>query len=224
MGNKIAPNILRLGSFKKHEADWYAVKDMPKFFKEDWEIREFLKNRFGLTAGITKILIIRSKGSVEVVIKCLQPSIIIGKKGGEINAVVSELAKKLGYEVKIKIFDIKKADTNAAAIGLKIAEELKRKGNSPRRMMKRYMQLAMKNGALGIRIECKGRLGGVEIARKDWLQEGAVPRLKLRANLDYASIPSQTKWGTTGVKVWIYNGDIITRKSDKLGENTNVKS
>lgn len=224
MGNKVSPNTLRLGIYRRHESEWFAQKDFSKFLYDDWCIRQFLKKKFEETAGIVKILISRTKGVVEVVIKCLQPSVIIGKKGGEINLIVSSLEKKLGCEVKIKIFDVKKADTNAQAVALKISEELKRKGANSRRIIKRYVQLATKNGALGVRIECKGRLGGIEIARTDWFQEGSVPRQKLRANIDYACVCSMAKWGTSGVKVWIYNGEIVSRKSDQLGEKSNVKS
>lgn len=224
MGNKISPNTFRLGIFKQHDSVWFAHKDFSKFLLQDWIIREFLKSKFEETAGITKIFISRVKGHVEIILKCLQPSIVIGKKGGEINSVVTSLEKKLGCEVKIKIFDIKKPEIDASAIALRISEELKRKSSSSRRVIKRYIQLAMKNGAFGVRIECKGRLGGVEIARTDWFQEGAVPRQKLRANIDYANVHSKAKWGTSGVKVWIYNGDIVVKKSEKLGEKLDVKS
>lgn len=224
MGNKISPNTFRLGIFRQHDAIWFSHKDFAKILSQDWTIREFLKNKFEESAGITKIFISRVKGHVEVMLKCLQPSIVIGKKGGEINSIVASLEKQLGCEVRIKIFDIKKPEIDASAIALRISEELKRKGSSSRRIIKRYVQLAMKNGVLGIRIECKGRLGGIEIARTDWFQEGAVPRQKLRANIDYANIHSKAKWGTCGVKVWVYNGDIVVKKSDKLGEKSNVKS
>ncbi|WP_342262159.1 30S ribosomal protein S3 [Alphaproteobacteria bacterium endosymbiont of Tiliacea citrago] len=222
MGNKVSPNTFRLGIYRRHDSDWFAQKNFANFLQEDFLIRNFLKDRFEESAGIVKILISRNKSVIEVIIKCLQPSIIIGKKGGEINLVSDDLEKKLGCEVKIKIFDVKKHDTNSKAVALKISEELKRKGANSRRIIKRYIQMAMKSGVIGIRIECKGRLGGIEIARTDWLQEGAIPRQKLRANIDYASVCSKAKWGTSGVKVWIYNGDIVKREN-KLGEK-NVKS
>lgn len=225
MGNKTSPNTLRLGVFKGHDSRWFAnsSKDFKKYFLVDWSVREFLKKKFQESAGITKIFTSRNKGVLDVAIKCIYPSVIIGKKGGEVNQLVVDLSKLANEEVRIKIFDIKRPEVDAGAIALKIADEIKRKSTSTRRVIKKYGQLARKNGVQGIRIQCSGRLGGVELARVDVFHEGAVPRHKLRAMIDYASVASQSKWGTNGVKVLVYNGDIVQKKSDLLG-GKNVKS
>lgn len=222
MGNKICSKAMRLGIYLPHDANWYADKNnFSNILLEDFRIREYLEKKVK-DAIISRIVINRTLDFVEIKIHCMKPSIVVGKKGAEI-ANISEYLKKLSKkEVRLKVFDVKKPEINAAIVGREIANEMRKKISSTRRIMKKYVQNAMKNGALGIRVECSGRLGGAEIARTEWYQEGAVPRQKLRAFIDYASIPSQASWGTSGVKVWIYKGDNLTVLSKKNLKEGNI--
>ena len=140
----------------------------------------------------------------------MKPSIVVGKKGAEITVISEHLKKITKKQVRIKVFDVKKPEISAPIVAKEIANEMRKKSSSTKRLMKKYVQNAMKNGALGIRVECSGRLTGAEIARTEWYQEGAVPRQKLRAQIDYASQPSFASWGCSGVKVWVYKGDNLS--------------
>jgi small subunit ribosomal protein S3 len=209
MGNKSSARILRLGISQTFDADWYADKNMfAQLLSEDMLLRERVEKMLK-PAGIARVVISRFRNCVELKITCLKPSIIVGKKGMDIEQLAKTLGALVNKEIRIKVFDIKKPELNALCVAKDIAQELQKKGGSTRKILKFYVQNAKRSGALGVRIECAGRLSGVEIARREWYQEGAVPRQKFRADIDYAKYDSQASWGISGVKVWIYKGDVI---------------
>ncbi len=212
MGNKSCPRALRLGISQSFDANWFAE---PRFYalylKEDVEIRKYFDKNFR-NAVISRLIINRTKDVLEIKLTCLRPSYIVGKKTGENDAVVKYLTLKYGKEVKLKIFDISKPELNAACVARDVANELSKKGASCRRIIKKHAQSIKRSGALGVRIQCAGRLAGAEIARTEWCQEGAVPRQKFRADIDYCQEKSHSSWGISGVKVWIYKGDVVDSK------------
>jgi|LADL02.1.fsa_nt_gi small subunit ribosomal protein S3 len=216
MGNKSSSRALRLGISQDWDADWYAE---PRIFAqtlcEDVKIREFIEKKMK-AAGIARITISRFRDCVELKINCLKPSVIVGRKGSEVDSISKSISTMISKEVRLKVFDIKKPELNATCIAKDVAFELQKKGVACRRVIKRYVQNCRRNGALGIRIECSGRLAGAEIARREWFQEGAVPRQKFRADIDYSSQKSYASWGMCGVKVWIYKGDVIGKNSKKI--------
>lgn len=224
MGNKSSTRALRLGTSQYFDgqycdADWYAEpRSFAKVLQEDMLIRSHIEKTLK-SAGISRVVISRLRDCVELKITCLKPSMIVGRKGSEIESISKTIASMIKKEVRLKVFDIKRPEINATCIARDIATELQRKGTSCRRIIKRYVQNAKRNGALGARIECSGRLAGAEIARREWFQEGAVPRQKFRADIDYSEQKSQASWGLSGVKVWIYKGDIVEKKGSREDGN-----
>jgi small subunit ribosomal protein S3 len=219
MGNKSSVKALRLGISQPFDADWYAESRLfAQTLYKDMKMREYLEAKFK-NAVIVRILISRTSDNVELSITCLKPSMIIGRKGGEIEGISKALRNIANQNVRIRVFDIKKPELQAACIAHDIANELSRKGASCRRIVKKYVQNAKRCGALGVRIECAGRISGAEIARSEWYQEGSVPRQKFRADIDYAQQTSFASWGTTGVKVWINKGEVVKKIIEKdMGE------
>lgn len=210
MGNSAGPLTIRLGISQPHNAVWYAdPNQFAEVLLEDVKIRRFLESRLQ-GAGLVRVVIYRFRGYVEIKIICLKPAVIVGRKGSEIENL-SEMISKMtgGKEVRLRVSDIRSAETSAACIAREICTELKKKRVACRRVIKRYAQMARRAGALGVRIECSGRLSGAEIARREWFQDGAVPRQKFRADLDYSQQDAFTSWGVCGVKVWVYKGDVI---------------
>ena len=212
MGNKCSSRALRLGISQDWDADWYTE---PRLFAqtlfEDTKIRKFIETKLK-AAGIARIVISRFRDCVELKINCLKPSVIVGRKGSEVENISKMISEMIGKEVRLKVFDIKKPELNATCVAKDVAHELQKKGVACRRVIKRYVQNSKRGGALGIRIECSGRLAGAEIARREWYQEGAVPRQKFRADIDYSEQKSRASWGICGVKVWIYKGDVVNGK------------
>jgi len=223
MGNKSSTRALRLGISQQFDADWYAdPRNFAKTLQEDMAIRTYIDKTLK-QAGVGRVVISRFRDCVELKITCLKPSVVVGRKGSEIETIAKALGKMLGKEVRLKVFDIKKPEINATCVAKDVAYELQKKGVSCRRVIKRFVQNARRTGALGARIECSGRLGGVEIARREWYQEGAVPRQKLRADIDYAEQASYSSWGLSGVKVWIYKGDVVEKpKALEQGREENA--
>lgn len=213
MGNKTSPRVFRTGIYLPHEGSWFANKGCyPDLLLKDHNIRTYLNKKYYSLAMISSVNISMVQKNFVVGVRCKFPGVLVGKSGKEIKVICEDLAKIVGSEVSVKVFDIKKPDVDAALIAQNIAIELKKRGSSGKRIMKRYGQNAMKSGALGIRIECKGRINGAEIARTEVFCLGAVPRQKLRANIDYRAATSFSSSGATGVKVMVYKGDIIERK------------
>jgi small subunit ribosomal protein S3 len=208
MGQKTNPIGFRLGVSKQHRSNWYAAaKDMPTLLKEDALLRKYLKQRLG-HAAIADVTIERKPGKVVVTIHTGRPGVVIGKKGAEVDKLRDELAQLTGKEVGVNVEEIKRPELDAQLVGDSIAQQLAGRV-SFRRAMKRAVQSAMRAGAQGIKVKAGGRLGGAEIARVEGYHEGRVPLHTLRADIDYATSTAKTTSGTSGVKVWIFKGEVV---------------
>lgn len=209
MGQKINPIGLRLGINRTWDSRWYGAKDYPEMLHQDFKIREHLFKKLS-QAGVAKIVIERLAKKPRVSIYAAKPGMIIGKKGGDIEKLKSDLTKIANAEVTLNIVELRKPETNAKLVAEGIAQQLEKRV-AFRRAMKRAIQSAQRYGAQGIRIACSGRLGGAEIARIEKAQEGKVPLHTLRADIEFHRATAHTTYGSCGVKVWIYKGDVMTR-------------
>jgi small subunit ribosomal protein S3 len=207
MGQKTHPMGFRLGVTKQHRSRWYANREFPALLKEDELLRKYLKARLG-HAAIADIQIERKPGKVVVTIHTGRPGVVIGKKGAEVDKLRDELAKLSGKEVGINVDEIKRPELDSQLVADQVAAQLAQR-ISFRRAMKRAVQSAMRMGAQGIKIKTGGRLGGAEIARVEGYHEGRVPLHTLRADIDYATSTAKTTFGTIGVKVWIFKGEVV---------------
>ena len=215
MGQKSNPNGLRLGIIKDWDCNWFTTKDYSTFLYEDFQIRNFVKSEL-YSAGVSRILINRKKGNVELIISVARPGVIFGKKGKDIKQLKDILSKLYNKNFFIRILDGVSAEADPKLVAEWISFQIERR--SPfRKAMKTSMQRALKAGAKGIKVQCSGRLGGIEIARKEWFKEGKVPLQTLRANVSYAFSEALTTYGKIGIKVWIYYGEILD--SNNLKEN-----
>jgi small subunit ribosomal protein S3 len=207
MGQKINPIGLRVGINRTWDSRWYAGKDYAKKLVEDLRLREFIKKDLK-AAGISKVIIERAAKNTRVTIYTARPGVIIGKKGADIEKLRQKLSSKAGGEVSLNIVEIRKPEVDAQLVSEGVCQQLERRV-SFRRAMKRAVQSSMRFGALGIRINVSGRLGGADIARTEWYREGRVPLHTLRADMDYGFSEALTTYGIIGVKVWLYKGDIL---------------
>ena len=208
MGQKVNPNGFRLGISKKQNANWYAKgKDFSNNLIQDLKVREFINNRFK-NSSISRVELERNADTFIVNIHTARPGIIIGKKGAEIETIKKGLSNLTKSELHLNILEVRKPEIDAALVAESIAQQMERRV-SFRRAMKRAVQNAMRMGALGIRVDIAGRLGGAEIARTEWYSEGRVPRHTLRADIDYSVAEGLTAYGIIGVKVWIFKGEIM---------------
>jgi small subunit ribosomal protein S3 len=207
MGHKVNPIGLRLGINRTWDSRWYAGRDYARLLHDDLKLRETLKERLK-SAGVSKVVIERPAKKPRVTIHAARPGVVIGKKGADIDTLRKELSVKAGAEVSLNILEIRKPELDSVLVAESIAQQLERRV-AFRRAMKRAVQSAMRLGALGIRINCSGRLGGAEIARMEWYREGRVPLHTLRADIDYGVATAKTTYGTCGVKVWIFKGEIM---------------
>lgn len=210
MGQKVNPIGLRLGIVKSWESRWYANKDYSKLVHEDRKIRAFVKKKL-YHAGISGIEIERTGNKLRVNINSARPGLVIGKKGAEIDALKNEIKGFTSKEVFVNINEIRKAEVDAQLVAENVALQLERR-IAHRRAMKKAVGSAMKLGAQGIKIFCAGRLGGHEMARREWYREGRVPLHTLRADIDYGFTEAKTTYGIIGVKVWIFKGEILDKK------------
>ena len=213
MGQKTNPIGFRLGITKNWRSTWYADKEMPALLKEDALLRKYLKARLD-NAAIADVRIERKPGKVVVTVHTGRPGVVIGKKGAEVDKLRDELAQLTGKEVGINVEEIKRPEVEAQLVADNIAAQLSQR-ISFRRAMKRAVQSAMRMGALGIKVKAGGRLGGAEIARVEGYHEGRVPLHTLRADIDYATSTAKTTYGTIGVKVWIFKGEIVEDRRGK---------
>jgi small subunit ribosomal protein S3 len=214
MGQKTHPIGFRLGVSKPWRSTWYASgKNMPQLLQEDALLRKYLKQRMG-HAAIADVRIERKPGKVVVTIHTGRPGVVIGKKGAEVDKLRDELAQLTGKEVGVNVEEIKRPEVEAQLVADSIAQQLAGRV-SFRRAMKRAVQSAMRSGAQGIKVKAGGRLGGAEIARVEGYHEGRVPLHTLRADIDYATSTAKTTYGTIGVKVWIFKGDIVEDRRGK---------
>jgi small subunit ribosomal protein S3 len=207
MGQKVNPLGLRLGINRTWDSRWYADDGYGDLLHADIQIRKFLKERLS-QAGTSRVVIERPAKKARITIHTARPGVVIGKKGADIEKLREEITRMTGGEVHLNIIEIRKPEIEAQLVAENVAQQLERRV-SIRRAMKRAVQSAMRLGAEGIRINCGGRLGGAEIARVVWYREGRVPLHTLRAHVDYGVATAKTAYGTCGVKVWIYKGDIM---------------
>ena len=208
MGQKVNPVGLRLGINRTWDSRWYAGKgEYGKLLHEDIKIREMLFKQLK-QAAVAKVVIERPHKKCRVTIHSARPGVVIGKKGADIDKLRKQVAGMTPSEVIINIVEIRKPELDAHLVADSIAQQLERRV-AFRRAMKRAVQSAMRLGAEGIRINCSGRLGGSEIARMEWYREGRVPLHTLRADVDYGTATAFTTYGTCGVKVWIFKGEIM---------------
>ena len=210
MGQKVNPTGIRLGIVKEWNSKWYAGKKYAEFLIQDIKLRNQLKKQL-MSASVSRILIERPANNAVVTIFTARPGIIIGKKGGGIEALRSEIAQKLGVPVHLNIEEIKKPELDATLAAEGIAQQLEQRVMF-RRAMKRAVSAAIKSGAKGIKICVSGRLGGAEIARSEWYREGRVPLHTFRADVDYGTAEAKTTYGIIGVKVWIFKGEVLPQK------------
>ncbi len=214
MGQKVNPHGLRVGVIKDWDSRWYAEGNFSDLLAEDYKIRNYLKKKL-FAAGVSKIEIERASERVKVTVYAAKPGVIIGKGGAEIEKTKAELQKRTGKKILLDIKEIKRPDKDAQLVAENIAQQLENRG-SFRRAMKSAMGRTMKTGALGIKAQCSGRLGGADIARSETYNEGTIPLQTIRADIDYGFAEADTTYGKVGVKVWIYKGEILpTKNTDK---------
>ena len=208
MGQKVNPIGLRLGINRTWDSRWFANKgEYGRLLHEDIKIRKMLMDELK-QAAVSKIVIERPHKKCRITIHSARPGIVIGKKGADIERLRKKVSEMTDSEVHINIVEVRKPEIDAALVAASIAQQLERR-IAFRRAMKRSVQSAMRLGAEGIRISCGGRLGGAEIARSEWYREGRVPLHTLRADVDYGQATANTAYGTCGVKVWVFKGEIM---------------
>ncbi|MCG8559941.1 MAG: 30S ribosomal protein S3 [Hyphomicrobiales bacterium] len=208
MGQKVNPIGLRLGINRTWDSRWFASRgEYAQLLHEDLRIRKHILKSRG-QAGIAKVVIERPHRKCRVTVHTARPGILIGKKGADIEKLRKELSKMTESEVHLNIVEVRKPEIDATLVAEAIAQQLERRV-AFRRAMKRAVQSAMRLGALGIRINSAGRLGGAEIARMEWYREGRVPLHTLRADIDYGTALARTAYGVIGIKVWVFKGEIM---------------
>jgi small subunit ribosomal protein S3 len=207
VGQKVHPRGFRLGVYEGWDAYWYPRnKSYAQLLQEDLKIRAFIDKKLA-NAEIAKVEIEKAGGNIRVVLHSARPGVVIGKKGQEINALRTKLARLTGREsVDVSVQEVKKPELDALVVAKSIAEQLERRA-SFKKVLKKASAAAMKSGARGINICVAGRLGGAEIARDEWIRVGSVPRHTLRANINYGRTEAYTTYGIIGVKVWVCRGD-----------------
>lgn len=216
MGQKVCPIGLRLGITKTWDSKWFAEKRRySDLLHEDIKIRNLIKKEF-YQAAISKIELERAASErVRIIINSARPGMIIGRKGQEIEGLRQKLAKMTGKDIYLDIREVKRPEIDAQLVAENVALQLQRR-IAFRRAMKRAIASAMRLGALGIKIMVSGRLGGAEIARKEWYREGRVPLTTLRADIDYGLAEAKTTYGIIGIKVWIFKGEVLEKKHRQL--------
>jgi small subunit ribosomal protein S3 len=207
MGQKVYPVGPRLGITEEWRSRWYMGKGYDKTLAEDIKIRKFLTTRLR-RAALSRIDIERMGDKVIISLATARPGIVIGKKGTEVDVLRKDLEKITGGHVAVNIHEIKRPELDAALVAQGVAEQLEARVGF-RRAMKKAVTSSMKSGALGIRIQCSGRLGGSEMGRREWYREGRVPLHTLRAKIDYGTASARTTFGACGVKVWVYRGELL---------------
>ena len=213
MGQKVHPISFRLGINRSWDSKWFANEQYSDFVLEDFNIRKFLKKRV-LQAGVSKIEIERAANKVRIRMHAARPGIVIGKKGVEIEKLKTDLEKMIKRDVILDIQEVRKAEVDAQLVAENVAMQLVRR-IAFRRAMKKSVTSALRFGAQGIKICCSGRLGGAEMARREWYREGRVPLHTIRADIDYGFAEAFTTYGVIGVKVTIFKGEILPNKNMK---------
>ncbi len=222
MGQKVNPIGLRVGVNRTWDSIWYEdKKNYAKYLHEDLAIKEYVEKE-KKSAGISRVAIDRFPDRVNVNIHASRPGVLIGKKGSDIEALKEKLQKIASKNVYINIIEVKKPEKNASLIAQQIAQQVE--GRFPyRRAVKQAITNAMRTGALGIKVLCSGRLNNAEMARQESYKEGRIPLHTLRAEIDYGFAEALTTFGLIGVKVWIYNGDVLTKDVEDEEDKYTVK-
>ncbi|RLB12856.1 MAG: 30S ribosomal protein S3 [Deltaproteobacteria bacterium] len=210
MGQKVHPIGFRLGIYRNWESRWFTKRDYGDSVLEDFEIRKFVKTRL-MHAGISKIEIERAANKMRIVIHTARPGIVIGRRGADIERLRADLERLIGKNIYIDIQEVKRPETDAQLVAENVAMQLVRRVPF-RRAMKKGVGTALRFGARGIKIACSGRLGGAEMARREWYREGRLPLNTLRADIDYGFAEAFTTYGVIGVKVMIFKGEILPEK------------
>ena len=214
MGQKVNPNGFRVGVIRGWNTRWYAnKKNFSDYLIEDNKIRKFLKKKY-YEASVAKIEIERAANKATVSIYTARPGMLIGKGGVGVEAIKAELNQLVGRPVNVNIMEIRNPDACAQLVAENIAGALEKR-TSFRRAMKQAMGRAMKAGAKGIKITCAGRLGGAEIARSEDVHDGSIPRQTIRADIEYGFAEAATTYGRIGVKVWVYQGEVLGKRNSK---------
>lgn len=221
MGQKVNPYGLRLGIIYPHKSKWFARgREYAQALHEDVRIRSYITSRL-TRAGISSVDIERKGDQVQIFIRTARPGIVIGRKGAEVDRIRRDIERMTGRRVDVKVEDMNQAaselrpETDATLLAQSVAEQLEGRV-SFRRAMRRAVQTAMRAGALGVRVQCSGRLGGAEMSRREWYREGRVPLHTLRAKIDYGTAEAKTTFGVIGVKVWVYHGDEIPAQEQEI--------
>ena len=229
MGQKTQPIGFRLGINRTWDSRWFGGRSYADLLHQDINLRKYLFEKLK-AAAVSKIVIERPAGRAKITIYAGRPGLVIGKKGQDIESLKNTLSKQIGSEVSLNIIEIRKPEIDAKLVADGIAQQLERRV-AFRRAMKRAVQSAMRLGAEGVRINCAGRLGGAEIARTEWYREGRVPLHTLRADVDYGEATAFTTYGATGIKVWIFKGEVMEhdpmaqdKKMVSSVKGTNTKS
>jgi small subunit ribosomal protein S3 len=209
MGQKCNPIGLRLGIVKTWDSRWFARRNYPELLKEDLLIKRYLKKRL-YQAGISKITIERKGDKVTIGIRTARPGLVIGRKGEQVDKLSEEMKALTSKAVQLNIEEVKRADLDAQLVAEHIAKQLEQRV-SFRRAMKKAIASTMRAGAQGIRVAASGRLGGSEMARYETYREGRVPLHTLRADIDFARATANTAYGTCGVKVWVFHGELLDK-------------
>lgn len=218
MGQKINPVGFRIGVIKDWDARWYSEKDYTELLHEDLKIREYIKKKLQI-ASVSRVEIERAANNLRVAVHTAKPGMVIGKGGAEVDGLRRKLEEITGKKVHINIMEIKRPEMDAYLVAESIAQQLTRR-IAFRRAMKQSVFRTMRAGAKGVKIVCKGRLGGSEMARTETYHEGTVPLQTLRADIDYGAVEAHTTYGRIGVKVWIYKGEVLpeAKKEDQKGK------
>jgi len=216
LGQKVNPIGLRLGIVKTWESRWFGGKKYSGYILEDFKLRTYIKKKL-FHAGVSRIEIERSARRIRLRIYTARPGIVIGKKGAEIAQLKKELEKLTSLEVLIDIQEVRKPEIDAQLVAENVALQIVRRV-AFRRAMKRAVSSARRFGALGIRVACAGRLGGAEMARREWYREGRVPLHTLRADIDYGFSEARTTYGIIGVKVFVFKGEILKQDQPEMSQ------
>ncbi len=210
MGQKVNPNVMRLGIIKIWNSNWISAKrDFPLILYNDYLVRKYLMKKL-YRALVSKIIIERPAKSIKITIYTARPGIVIGKKGEDVDKLRQEIKLITGVPTQINIFEVRNPELDAFLISCNIATQLERRIMF-RRVMKRVISNAVRLGVKGIKIKISGRLGGTEIARKEWYKEGRIPLHTIRADIDYGFKEAYTNYGVIGIKVWIFKGEILDK-------------
>lgn len=214
MGQKTHPIGFRLGVNKTWDSRWFSKRDYATLLHEDIRLRNFIREKLA-SAGIAKVEIERAASKVKINVHTARPGIVIGKKGAGVETLKAEVQGLSKNEVFLNIIEVKKPEANAQLIAENVAGQLEKRV-AFRRAMKKCMTAAFKQGIKGIKIRVSGRLGGAEIARTEWYSEDSVPLHTLRANIEFGTAEARTTYGQIGVKAWVYHGEILNTKKEKV--------